>query len=145
MVTAIATPSTQTICTGETTNLALTSSPTGATFTWTASGLNATAGSGSTISQTLVNGTAAPVNVVYSITAMLNGCPSVPLNTTVIVNPAPIGTATPASSTICSGGNVSSAFTSNIVGTTFAWTTAPVIGGISGNSDGSGFTLYLKH
>jgi hypothetical protein len=140
VVTAIATPSTQTICTGETTNLALTSSPTGATFTWTASGLNATAGSGSTISQTLVNGTAAPVNVVYSITAMLNGCPSVPLNTTVIVNPAPIGTATPASSTICSGGNVSSAFTSNIVGTTFAWTTAPV-SGISGNSDGSGSSL----
>ena len=134
------TPTAQTICTGGTTNIGLSSNVTGATFSWTATGLNSTTGSGTTIAQTLINGTTAAVNVVYTVTASAAGCTSNPFEVTVTVNPAPTGSASPASSTICSGANVNATFTSDIVGTTFAWTT-PAVSGISGNTAGSGSSL----
>ncbi|MGN6645520.1 MAG: PKD-like domain-containing protein [Cytophaga sp.] len=69
---AVTPVATTTICSGTSTTIALTSAPTGATFTWTASGTPTgySNGSGNTISQTLVgNGV-----VTYVVTPTLNAC-----------------------------------------------------------------------
>ena len=90
--TVTATPATQTICTGGITNIALTSSTTGATFTWVASlssgvATGFTSGSSNSISQTLVNATTAPATVTYTITPSANGCNGSPISVDVIVLP----------------------------------------------------------
>lgn len=104
----------------------------------TASGLNSTSGSGSSIRQKLINGGTAPQSVVYTITASANGCLSQTTDVTVTVNPKPVATATPLSSVQCTGATTSIALGSNISGTTFTWTSAPVTD-ISGNADGLRF------
>ncbi|WP_316790812.1 MBG domain-containing protein [Pedobacter frigoris] len=86
--TAFATPASRTITSGQSTNIALTSIPTGATFTWTATASGTvsgvTAGSGTSIAQTLTgNGV-----VNYTVTPTLNGCPGSPISVAVTVNPA---------------------------------------------------------
>jgi hypothetical protein len=139
-VTVNISPSPDTICSGETTNLALTSNPTGATFNWTASGLNSNAGSGTTIAQTLINGTNAIVNVVYTITATLNGCNSTPTQTLVVVNPTPQLTVTNSAPVICNPASTSIALSSTTIGAVINWTTQ-VIAGVSGNANGTGTSI----
>ena len=122
VVTATPTPST--ICSGTSTTILLSSSPVGATFTWTATQTDisgASAGSGSTISQVLTstNNTLGTAN--YTITPTLDSCVGLPISTIINVNPLPIATATPAFSTICSGNSVNIPLTSSITGTTFSW------------------------
>jgi len=102
--TGTATPSSQTINSGQATAIALTSVPTGATFAWTAALTSGTvtgqsASSGTSIAQTLTgNGV-----VTYTVTPTLNSCPGSPftvavtVNTvvpTIVVNPATIPGAT---------------------------------------------------
>lgn len=137
-----ATPTTQTLCSGGTTGITLTSSTGGATFAWTVTQTNvsgASAGSGATIAQTLnatssVNGTA-----VYTITPTAGGCAGTPVTVTVTVRPIPSATATPSSQSICSGGATSISLTSNVTGTTFAWTVSQ--SGVTGASNSSGATI----
>ena len=86
-----ATPSTQTICNGASTNIALSSPVSGATFTWTVTQTNvsgATAGSGSNITQALTATTAAAGTATYTVKAAANTCNGP--NTTVTVNVTPI-------------------------------------------------------
>ncbi|MFV8376648.1 PKD domain-containing protein [Flavobacterium sp. LB1P71] len=124
------TPLNQTICSGSSTALVnLTSSPAGATFSWTAT---ATAGiSGFTPSgtstipiQTISTTNASPGTVTYAITPSLGGCPGTVTNYVITINPAPAITAQPASSTVCLGGSpaVLSFTTSGVIGTpTYQW------------------------
>jgi gliding motility-associated-like protein len=102
--TATATPAAQSICPGGTTNIALSSSPSGAAFSWTVvqnGTTGATGGSGGTISQTL-NLSGAPGTATYTITPNLNGCAGTPINVEITVLPNPTPTIT-GSSTYCAG------------------------------------------
>lgn len=124
------TPLTQTICSGSSTALVtLTSSPAGATYTWTAT---ATAGiSGFTPSgtntipiQTISTSNASSGTVTYAIRPSLGGCLGAITNYVITVNPAPNITTQPVSSTICLGGTptVLSFVVSGATGTpTYQW------------------------
>lgn len=89
--TAIANPANTTICSGAATAISLTGtgSP---TFNWTvvasAGVTGASAGSGTTISQTLTNTTTSSQTVTYTITPS-NGCTGTPATAVVSVDPQP--------------------------------------------------------
>ncbi|CAG0993142.1 Xyloglucanase Xgh74A [Flavobacteriales bacterium] len=139
---ATATPNSQTFCSGGTTNIALTSNVGGTTFAWTVtqSGVSgASNGSGSTISQTLTatggtNGTA-----TYTITPTANGCAGTPITVVVTVKPNPVATATPPDDSICSGETVNINLSSNVGGTSFAWTVTQT--NVTGASNGNGSVI----
>ncbi|MBS1490796.1 MAG: PKD domain-containing protein [Bacteroidetes bacterium] len=139
--------SNQTICSGQTTSVAITNpnAVAGTTYTWTvASSTNATgmtAGSGATISQQLFSTDGVnPGTVNYSVTPTANGCTGASIPVTVTINPSPVitNTATQLQTTICSGTALSFTPTSSIGGTTYTWTSS-VLGSITGNTiSGSG-------
>ena len=139
---ATATPASATICSGSVTNIALTSTPTGASFAWTAVTASGTvngtsASSGTSIAQTLSgNGT-----TNYTVTPTLNSCTGSPITVAVTVNPNPTATATPASATICSGSATNIALTSTPTGATFVWTAVTASGMVNGTSTGSGTSI----
>ncbi|MES2593033.1 MAG: PKD-like domain-containing protein [Bacteroidota bacterium] len=141
--TAIATPSVQTICSGDSTSIALSSNIAGTTFTWTvaqsgASG--ASPGNGSSITQILsATFGSTPGTVTYSVTPSTNGCPGLPITVTITVIPKPILTISPGVQTVCSGSATSIALTSNISGTTYAWTVAQT--GVTGATPGTGANI----
>ncbi len=140
--TVTATPNAQTFCSGGATSIALTSSTGGATFAWTVTQTNvsgASAGSGSTIAQTLNATTASAGTAVYTITPTASACAGAPITVTVTVNPIPTVTATPNSQTLCSNNITSIALTSNVGGATFAWTVTQT--NVSGASASSGATI----
>lgn len=140
---ATATPSSQTICSGSTTGIALSSTVGGTTYSWTVVQTNvsgASAGSGSSIGQTLTATSTSPGTAVYTITPTAGGCTGSPITVTVTVNPKPVATATPSSQTICSGSTTGISLTSNVAGTTFSWG-APTQTGASGGSAGSGSSI----
>jgi gliding motility-associated-like protein len=88
--TVNANPAIQAICSGLSAPINLTSSPTGATFSWTASGTGVSGfanGSGATINQTLTTTGGTPGTVTYTITPSLNNCPGPTATATVTVNP----------------------------------------------------------
>lgn len=143
-----ATPATATICEDATTSIALTSSVTGSTYTWTAASLSGavatgfsdcTTGCGATIAQTLsLPGTASGV-VRYTITPSAGGCTGTPFTADITVSPSTPVTATPASSTICSGTATSIALSTGLTGATFSWAAPTVTGGtVTGGSAGTG-------
>ncbi len=78
-------------CSGEVTNLVLTSTIAGTTFSWTVTATDvsgASDGTGDTIEQTLTtNGVSG--SVVYLVTATNNGCSGIPFQITVNVNATP--------------------------------------------------------
>jgi gliding motility-associated-like protein len=87
-----ATPASQIICSGATTAIDLTSNVTGTTFSWTVvqTGVTgATNGSGASIAQTLTATGTTAGTATYTITPTANGCPGVPINVVVTVNPVP--------------------------------------------------------
>ena len=136
--TATATPSAPSICSGATTSIILTSSTSGTTFAWTATQngvTGASAGTGSTIAQTLTTTALVPGNVIYTVSAVANGCTSNQLTVTVTVNPVPTGIVTPTTQTICSGDTTLMTLTSNIPGTTFPWTAS--MAGVTGSLFGT--------
>jgi parallel beta-helix repeat protein len=131
------------ICSGETTAIALTSSPASATYTWTLGAITgvtgAAAGSGANIAQTLTNTTALTGTVEYIIMPSLNTCSGATKTIVVTVNPKPVVTnTTPAD--ICSGANTAITLTSTPASATFTWTVGTVVG-VSGQADGSGAVI----
>jgi len=87
-----ATPSSQTICSGNPTAIALSSPVTGATFAWTVTQTNVTgasAGNGAAITQTLTATTAASGTATYTVKASANGCTGSNASVAVTVNPVP--------------------------------------------------------
>ncbi len=138
----VANPTSQTICSGQSTSINLSSAVGGTTFNWTVnqSGVSGAAnGSGTTINQTLSNVGTTSGTATYTITPSASGCLGSPINVLITVNPTPNVTATPASATICSGQNANVSLTSNVVGTTFSWTATA--SGASGQSAGSSATI----
>ena len=140
---AVTTANTATICSGTSPGINLTASlPSG--FTWTIGTITggitgASAGSGSTINQTLTNPgniAAGSVDYIVTPTSTAGSCPGSPYTITVSVNPAPAVT-TPATASICSGSSPNINLTASM-SSTFAWTVGSVTGGITGASAGSG-------
>ena len=138
----IATPNTQTICSNTATNIVLSSSVSGTTYSWTfitsGSVTGASIGSGNTITQTLINSSANPQTVTYTITPLFtnNGasCDGIPFNLVITVNPSASISNNPLSQVICTQSLTSPViFTSLSAGTTFSWST-------SGSSSITGFT-----
>ena len=123
--------------------------PAGTTFTWTApAGTGFTGGSAqavpqTSLNQTLVNTTNAPVTATYTLTPEFGGCTGVPFTVTVTVNPTAVITGSAV--TICNGGTFSvdpSENAANLpVGTTYSWSEPLVTGGITGGAPGAGEAL----
>lgn len=91
---AVATPASQTICSGATiTPIVISGAVTGTTYSWTRNNTAtvtgiAASGTGN-INGALTNTTNAPVTVTFTITPTANGCPGPTSTATVLVNPTP--------------------------------------------------------
>ena len=142
---AVATPSSQTKCSGVAiTTIVLSGNVSGTTYNWTRNYTGTVAGiaaSGSgDISGVLTNSTTSPVTVTFTITPTANGCNGSPIYATVLVNPTPDVVATPASQTKCSGIAITTIILSGNVGsTTFNWTrdNTVAVTGIANNGTGN--------
>ena len=104
------------------------------------------AGSGNTpvITETLINTTTNPIDVVYIITPNVNGCNGTPFNLTITVNPTGRSRSA-ASEVVCNGDNTTAVnFTTINTGgvTTYTWTNDNITIGLaaSGNGDIPSFT-----
>jgi hypothetical protein len=131
-------------CSGVSTTYTATSATAGTTFAWSravVSGISNAAGSGTgaAITETLVNTTAAPVNVSYAITLTANGCANTQ-NVVVTVNPTPVLTSA-ATGTRCSGVSTTYTATSATTGTTFSWSRAAVSGISNAANTGTGAAI----
>ncbi|WP_346861882.1 HYR domain-containing protein [uncultured Draconibacterium sp.] len=138
----VATPGSETVCSGNAPNINFTSSVSGTTFNWTVSqsgASGASAGSGSSISQPLTATGSSSGTVIYTVTPSSNGCDGTPVDVVVTVNPIPNVVATPGSETICSGNAPNINLTSTVAGTSFNWTVSQ--SGASGASAGSGNSI----
>jgi YVTN family beta-propeller protein len=130
--TAVATPSSQTLCSGAAlTTMVLSGAVSGTVYNWTrdnTAGVTGIAASGNgDISGALTNTTNAPVTVTFTITPTYTNagkmCDGTPIMATVVVNPIPDAMATNNKQTICSGGNITTMVLSGTVsGTVFNWT-----------------------
>lgn len=140
--TVVSTPSSETICSGASTNISLSGTVSGTTFSWTVSQsgvTGASSGNGNSIVQTLSTTGSAPGTVTYTITPSANGCSGTPVNVLITVNPIPDVIATPGSETICSGTSTNISLAGTVSGTTFSWTVAQ--SGVSGATNGSGNSI----
>ncbi|MDI1321416.1 MAG: hypothetical protein PSV36_01630, partial [Algoriphagus sp.] len=131
---------TQSVCSGgSTTQVDFTSAVASTTFDWTASATTGVtgftaSGTGSIPVETLTTTSTIQGTVTYVITPTADGCPGPTTNYTVLVNPIPTVTNTSLTQTICSGGSTTLVpLTSDVSGTTFAWT-------VTASSGVTGFT-----
>lgn len=132
-----ATPTSETLCSLQSTGISLSSTISGTTFSWTATSTDvsgATSDVGNVISQTLTATGTLVGNVQYTITPNYNGCSGTPILATVLVTPKPILTATPSTTSICSGSAATIALSSSMPNTVFSWNLVQtnVIGGSAG-------------
>ena len=124
----IATPSSQSICSAGTISpIILSSAVSGASYTWTrnnpaVTGSIANSGSGD-ITGTLINSSANPVTVTFTIVATANSCPGSASSATVLVYPSPVVVATPSNQSVCSGNSIAPIILSSATsGMTYTWT-----------------------
>jgi len=140
--TPVVSASNQSMCSGQTTNIPLSSNVSGTTFSWASPTMTnasgGSAGSGSSITQTLTATSSAPGQVVYSIVPTANGCSGATVNVNVTVNPYPVGSAN--NQTIISGQTSSVALSSTVAGTSFVWG-APTQTNVSGGTAGNGTSI----
>jgi gliding motility-associated-like protein len=131
-----------TICSGTQLNHTITATLPGTTFTWTSSVISGTAsgntanGSGNQITDVLttpLNATNAVVR--YVITPTANGCNGAPQNFDVTIKATPSFNASPLTSTICSGDQITINFNSAFGGAGFTWTSAVSGGTVTGASN----------
>jgi len=132
-----ATPTSETLCSLQSTGISLSSSISGTTFSWTATSTDvsgANPDNGNIISQILTATGTLVGNVVYTITPTYNGCSGISIQATVLVTPKPIITATPNSTSICSGSTAIIALSSTMPNTVFSWNLVQnnITGGLSG-------------
>ena len=141
----------QSICSGQSTSsINLTSTTPNVTWSWTVtasnnvSGVNPNSGSSATIpSFTLTQVTNTPQSVTISAQANTTngGCQGAASTYTITVNPIPTVTPTVSpASTICSGSSVTLSLSSNVAGTTYAWT-SNASAGVTGNTNSTGSTI----
>jgi gliding motility-associated-like protein len=142
----IASPTSELICSGSTTNIGLNTTVTGATVTysWTAvvisgSATGFTNGNGSTIAEKITNTGKTQAIVRYSITPAIGSCTGNPITANIFVNPS--GNVIPSGNQLaCNATNTAAIIfsTTNTDGaTTYAWTNNnSAIGlALSGNGD----------
>lgn len=137
------------VCSGTTFAYTATSTFSSPTFAWTratVAGISNGASSGTgNVSETLINTTAASVNVTYVYTTTSGGCSGSPQNVVVSVKPAPTLSSSLTPPAICSGTTFSYQATSSTLGATFAWSRATVANiteaGTSGSSNPVSETL----
>ncbi len=127
------------ICTGTAVGYQPVSTLAGSTFTYTATATANASGftaSGTGAINDVITNTDAVNNatVTYTITPTANGCNGTAFTYTVTVTPKPIITATAANSSICSGTNAGIVLSSNLLGTTYTWT-SKADAGILGNTN----------
>ena len=139
----IFTPASPSICSGQTTNIALTSDVSGTTYSWTASASSITvsgysAGIGNSIAQTLSTPGLVVETVTYTVTPTANGCTGNTFNVIVIINPKPHLTTTPMKDTICSEQTTSVVLAASCLNAVFTWTASLATGNVTGFSNGSG-------
>ena len=129
-----ATPSSQTLCSGDTTSIALGSNVLNAAFNWTVflAGVSGGAlGSDSTtLAQALVNSGTTPGTAIYTVAAIANGCSGASVNVTITVNPSDDASFTYSSATYCQSGPSQTPTITGMLGGVF--TSAPA--GLSINS-----------
>ena len=150
---AVATPSSQTVCSGNLiAAIALTGNVATTTYNWTrnntATVTGITASGSGDISGTLTNTSTSPVTVTFTITPTANGCTGTAINATITVNPTPTVAATNNNQTICSGSAITSIALSGTVGsTTFNWTrdNAAAVTGIAASGSGTSITGSLTN
>jgi len=136
--------SNQTVCTGRTTNISLSSNIVGTTFSWVApTQINATGGTASTgtptnITQTLSGTTSAIGSVKYLVRGTYNLCTGPADSVTITVNPKPQIDITTTDTTICSGSATNITLKSTVVGSVFTWGT-PLQTKVSGATASVGF------
>ena len=107
-----------------------------ATFTWTRAAVTGisnaaiTNGSGTVITETLINTTLNPVNVVYKITPVVSGCSnSTPMDVTITINPTAVITSSATANYCSNATNIYTATTSTTSGIlTYDWKRATVPG-----------------
>lgn len=132
-----------TLCSGQSTNISLSSNVNGSVFNWTslATGLsgNAPTGTGSPITNTLATTGNSTGTVQYTVAARANGCNSPTQVKTIVVHPIPVGNVNPPRLQICSGETPTLALSSNVSGTQFSWTVQA--GNISGANPGAGSSI----
>ncbi len=139
--TVTANPASDSICSGSTTNISLSSNLAATTYSWTVitSGLvfGASSGSGDLIAQTLTVLGSSSGSVTYTITPVSNNCTGASIDVTVVVNPSPEVFADTSSVTICSGESPNITLFPSVPGTTFTWTyvATGVTGASNGNTD----------
>jgi uncharacterized protein YjdB len=116
----------QSVCSGQTVaSTNFTSSPTGATFSWTnsntANGIQSS-GTGN-ISSFTAPQTNTIINSQITVTATLNNCISTPVTFSLNINPNPVITNSINTTIACGTAAASLIPTSSVSGTTFSWTT----------------------
>lgn len=140
--TVTATPTAETLCSGQTTSIQLFSNVANTTFSWNVipNGVfGCFSGTGNTIIQTLSTSGASPGYVIYIITPFADGCYGTPINVTITVNPKPEIFTSPIPLSICSGDNSGISFNAINPATTYIWN-AVATGNVSGASNGSNST-----
>jgi hypothetical protein len=148
--TVIPSVTSQSFCSGGTTNINLVPDVAGSVFYWTATGTSVTGQSGSVIGSgaTSINQTltlnanqVAAGQVTYSIVAEANGCLGAPVTVVVTVNPIPNVIVSPGpTETICSGGTTNISFSGAINNTVYSWSVVSSVG-VSGALNGSGTAI----
>ncbi|MBE0649166.1 MAG: choice-of-anchor L domain-containing protein [Bacteroidales bacterium] len=133
-------PMWDTICSYATTNIQLSASCFGTSYTWTAaqgtgnvSGFSD--GSGSVIDQQLVNPLPTTGSVEYSITPSTSSCTGQDTVFTMWVKPTPQVTNSPPGDSVCNNTTVNIVLTSDVTGATFIWTCTPSSTNITGWSE----------
>lgn len=137
----ITVPGNVTYCEGSSVPLSiLTSTPAGATFTWTNSNTNiglAAGGSGDVPSFTTINNATSPISATITVTPTLNGCSGPSSSYTITVNPLP-EVSVPANITMCTGTPISaSSFSSIPAGATYTWTNSNNTIGLPASGSGN--------
>ena len=128
------------VCTGDNVSAtSFTSSPAGATFTWsnsnTSIGLGAN-GTGSQPSFVGTNATGSAISGNIVVTPSLNGCIGTTDTYVITISPVPTMTV-PTNITQCGGAVSPAAFVSNPVGATFTWTNTNTAIGLAGSGNGN--------
>ncbi len=132
------------ICSGATTAISLTSASSPVSYAWTMGTASAgisgySAGTGTSIAQTLTNSGTAAGTVQYNVIPSFGGCTGTAKTITVTVNPvATVTTTDPAA--ICSGTTTAISLTSGSSPVTYTWTLGTVTG-VTGAAAGNGSSI----
>lgn len=134
-------PASISVCPGTTVGAtSFTSSPSGATFTWTNSntaiGLTAS-GTGSVPSFTATNVGSSTITGLITVTPSIGGCQGIPNSYAISVKPTP-SAVVPSSFSVCAGSTVAATtFSSVPAGATFTWTNSTPSIGLAASGSGN--------